>query len=351
MTLTSTEWIELDGVGTHSLRYRFDLLNPDLTKAGELPVRSDVAPRLRNNAGARIKRRLDLTPEPGILDDIDVLTARVRPVCLPPTGEEFPMGTMMFADAISVDAIPDNEHSAVLLDQGLLLDQQSDRTYGVSPGTVYEEVISSILGEHGIFDIEIETAQDHVADQPISWRVGTSWLRIINDLARLSGAFDLFFDNSGVARVIEAPSLDSETVAYNAFTPRLFLGGTTGERFPLDAPNRYVVVEGGAAEFPVTGVYDVPDSAPHSAVNRGFVVTRTEVLQGICQPADHCALAFAKSNTADYESASFISSVDPRHDTYDVVNLNHLLYREQSWSAELSGTGDMRHNLRRSYDA
>ncbi len=351
MTVTSTEWIELDGIGSQSLRYRFDLLNPDLTKAGELPVRSDVAPRLRNNAGARIKRRLDLTPEPGVLDEINVLTARVRPVCLTPDGTEHPMGTLMFADAISVDAIPDNEHSAVLLDQGLILDQQSDRTYGVSPGTIYEDVILSILSEHGILDVSIETASDHTADEPISWRVGTSWLRIINDLARLTGAFDLFFDNRGVARLVEAPPLDTETVSYNNFTPRLFLGGTTAERFPLDAPNRYVVVEGGAAEFPVTGVYDVPASAPHSAANRGFVVTRTEVLQGICQPAGHCALAFAKSNTADYESASFISGVDPRHDTYDVVNLNHQLYREQSWSAELSGTGDMRHNLRRSYDA
>ena len=342
--------IELVEIGVQSFRYRFDLLNADLSLAGTIPIRTDVPPRMRNNSAALIKRRMDLTPEPGVLEAIDVLKARIRPMLITADGTEFPMGVFMFADALDTEFIPDNEHSTVLVDQGLILAQESDRTFGVTNGDEYEQVISGILNDHGFTGYSVETGHQHTSSEPVAWPVGTPWLVIINELAQLAGAFDLYFNNAGFATVIPAPDVDSPTIIYNESKPRFFLGGRTSSQVPLDAPNRFVVVEGSAADVPNVGVYNVPDAAPHSAFNRGFVVTRTKILHGICSPADHCAKAFAKANDDDFESASFISSVDPRHDTFDVLDLEGLRYREHAWNAELDGRGDMRHDLRRSYD-
>ena len=54
-------------------------------------------------------------------------------------------------------------------------------------------------------------------------------------------------------------------------------------------------------------------------------------------------------DAADYTCVSFSSAPDPRHDTFDVIDLLGVRYREQRWSTRLEEGAVMAHDLRRVY--
>jgi hypothetical protein len=325
---------------------------------------------MRVNTAAVTKRTLDMTPTPGALDDINVLVDLVAVTAIiPPTpglagGAEVRWGVFRFGDAFDIEADPESEHTTFLVDQSIRLDRQSDRTFVAEPGAPVRDKITEILNQQTIPAYVVDLPNNPGPPEPVGWPVGTSWLRIINDLSALVGGRDLYFDNAGTAQVGTVPDVDAPTLIYTSARPRIHLGSLSSSRAPIDAPNRFVIVDGSAAETPRIGVYDVPDIAPHSFAATGERVTRVKVVHGLCSDgfASECARVFAKAaidaeiadeffgQIEDYETSTFVGPLDPRHDIYNVVDVHDIIWRETGWTADLDGAGEMRHALSRSYD-
>lgn len=354
---TSTELLDLaTGVGQRADAFRFDVLTASLSRTGSIEMRADFVPMVANNIHATIKRTLTVGPKPGEIDQLDPLTARIRPV-MTVGGTEYNLGVFMFADASHVrwsyGTVPD----ATMVDQSLIVDQALPNSYGAAVGTSVKTLIEDLLAATGInvFDIGV----DATVSSPMAWPPGTSRMQVINQLAATAGGYSLFFNNDGCACVIEAPDIDSPTATYTSTSPRVLIGSIIESNDALDAPNQFIVISqtGDGSSGSAVGVYDVPDAADHSAASRGFVVAKVLPVTGLTTDtaAAARAKAWGKQSASNYEWVSFGSHLDPRHDTFDVVSFNvgsgAVVYREQGWTMALEPGGMMTHDLRRSYDA
>ena len=99
----------------------------------------------------------------------------------------------------------------------------------------------------------------------------------------------------------------------------------------------------------ITGRYQIPADAPHSRANRGYTVGRVESAQGLqwYSQANRAAYNLARSAGRAYETLSFTSTADPRHDTWEIIDALGNRWLETSWSLELRSGGAMNHNMRR----
>lgn len=354
---TAEQLLDLDdGIGVVHQSCRFDLLDTSLTKIGTLEVREDSTPVVECNVHRRIKRTLTMAPSPGDIANVNVLRDRVRPV-MTVGGTDYNLGVFLFADRSDVRYSWGTEPETVLVDQGLIVDQETETSIGVASGENLVTKIESLLSGVGISSSSISTTG--TAGGSMAWPPGTSRMTVINQLASQMGGYSLFFDNDGLATVIEAPDADTPTLTYATHSPRVIAGSIVETNDALEAPNRFITIgQTGTAdnETPVVGSYDVPDSAPHSAASRGFVVARVRAVQGIADAAAAAAhaQAWGKSQAHHYAWMQFQSPLDPRHDTFDVVSVDTgqgaVNWREQSWSMNLTAGGLMTHDLRRSYD-
>jgi hypothetical protein len=247
--------------------------------------------------------------------------------------------------------------TGTLLDQAMILDQPVNRAFGFKPGTLISDAIASILAGGGITLFEIEPSSSKVrGTEWVTWPPGTKRLEIINDLCQLGSYYSLFFDNFGIAQVIKVPDLATTeaTLTYGSLEgeQRVFLESIVETDDLLTAPNRYIVVNSSLTDEVVIGTYDVPETAPHSFANRGFIVASVHDIQGVDSNEEAKAVAKA-TGQADYSTFSWVTfdaAPDPRHDTFDIVSWETVNYREQSWTLTLSAAGPHRHELRRIYD-
>lgn len=353
---TADEWLDLGpGIGTRVDRFRFDVLDRDLTVIGALDVRSDQPPVIENNRNRPIKRTLTLTPPPGVLDDLDLFADRIRPVMITPDGTEHPMGVFLFADLSQLRqtyGLVPQPGGVMLVDQSLILDQPLPESIYCAGGACIAITLDGLFADAGIPSYEIELTYGGTFNGgTILFPPGSSRLQAMNELAANAGAYSVFFDNDGVGRVRPVPDLDTPTRSY-VDGRNIVAGSIIETNDTLSAPNRFIVLSGDgvSTDEPVVGVYDVPASAPHSAENRGYVVATVIQAQGIGNTVDADRRARVEADrSVGYEWVSFSSPVDPRHDTYDVVDFRGATYREQGWSITCQAGIPMTHELRRSY--
>ncbi len=121
-----------------------------------------------------------------------------------------------------------------------------------------------------------------------AWPAGTPLEAIISGCAELAGHRRPWADNTGTIRSVAALVVDSEVIDLADLNP---LAGTvliTNVR--LSAPNRVVVVDD-SADFPTTGVWNAPASAPNSAAARGWVTVEIVAQQGLSGAVHATAIA------------------------------------------------------------
>jgi hypothetical protein len=188
--------------------------------------------------------------------------------------------------------------------------------------------------------------------EPLGYKITDTRVKIMEALLDLAGYLPPYFSNNGllVIRPVPAPPYASEIDPYEANT-RIIKDSMLETEDLLRAPNRYLAVESGASDVPIVGSYDVPASAPNSVTARGFPVVETLTVQGLTDvaAANAAAQAAANRDTNQYGQATFDSTHDPRHDTFDVIDYLGNVYREIGWSVDLRSGGAMSHQLRRVY--
>ncbi|MCZ7478874.1 hypothetical protein [Micromonospora sp. WMMC273] len=341
-------------VGQRSGTFRWRLLDGVTgVVRGELHPLRDTSPQLSHDTTSTISRRVSQVTL-GAVDAglINPLRDRVELSMVTVTGrrrEERPLGRYMVADATSLETSGGTTAPITLYDEMFVVDQELDAGFNAG-GRAVDQAAYALLDGLPIGDVQID-ATDQTADN--GWSAGTSRASALADLANLGGYFKPWFNHRHQLRMMRAfePAARPPTIDLDA-SPRVVAGSVTRSNDLLTAPNRYVVVSNAVGEeqtAPIVGTYDVPSSAPHSIQQVGYVrpkVTDAQV-SSVTQ-----ARIYARTlgiQDAVYERVELTTPADPRHDGYDVVRWDGLLWLETAWQMTLTVGGPMRHTLRRAY--
>lgn len=352
--------LTLDGIGQRGETYRFELLDKQNSLLGDLPVDMESPPGITNNINRAVKRSMSgLNLPPAVTAEVNTLTERVRPWMVLEDGSEYPLGVFIFGDAVRELVMSGSvQYSQVglawwtkgtMLDQLVTINQGSRGVNAYGPGTSIYAALNQQLDAAGIIERQVEYTDATLSDWVV-WKPNAPRSKVINELAAMAGFYSLYFDNSGVAVLRKVPSMESvePLFVYEAGTNVLADTITEADDL-LEAYNSYVVINSGFTEGAIWGEWKVPAEAPHSFENRGFYVVKEIDQQGVESntAARQAAKAAGQADVAAYRWANFSTSVDPRHDTFDVVQWLGDKWRQQTWSFTLVAGAAMRHEFRR----
>ena len=352
---TATQVLNLENVRQRTDSFRFELCDKDLKPIGELHPDFSQTPTIQNDTSNSSSRRLqNLKLFPDEEQDVNPLTDRVRVYMTLQDGTEYRLGTFMWADNSRPLREWGEEHHSELVDLSFILDQQSTRAFSWGRNANPIGLIFFFLLFKAGFKLEdvkvIGQEANRALTEPVAWEPGVTWSQMLKDLCAVVGFADPWFDRDGKLHLDTAPdpALDDITVpSYDTF-PRIYKDTIVHSDDLLKAPNDFAVFESGTDRIQV-GRQVLPASAPHSYQNRGFYVGLVESTQGLANQAaaNKAAAALARTKGVAYEWLSFESTLDPRHETYDVVEVQGKKWLETSWSMELRSGGKMTHTLRR----
>lgn len=357
MPLVDADYLDLR-VGQRAATFRFDVLDANLNYLRSIYPDLGQMPTVDNNINRSVKRTLSDLLLAAHVDagTLNAYTERVRPMMVLPTGSAYPLGVFLIATDDAVRQSWGIEPTVTGVDQCALVETPTTKTTIVEAGASIRVAIERQLRAALVPKFVVEDAVSGTVGSTLVWPGGqTTLLQIVNDLAALAGAYSLYFDNSGVGRVAKIPSVDAEVsplVYETDETSRIFDGGIATSNSALNAPNRYIVVDTSNPDEPIVGYYDVPAIAPNSIASTGRVVAVVIDEQGLADvaAARERARRAALVDDTIYEWVSISTPPDPRHDTYNVVSIDGVRYREQGWTMRLGDGEEMTHELRRTYE-
>ncbi len=353
---TDAQLLNFDGVSVRTDNLRFDLLDASDNIIGETHPEYGKA-KIANSSNAGIKRKLTGVEFPASeAVDINPLAHRLRPVLTLENGSEYPLGTFLFSDTSVRRYSYGLPRSASLSDKGQILDQPLFRSLSFAQGALVTACMATVCDLYGITNYSFDSSNATLGSV-VGWPAGKSntGAKILDFLASIAGLYSPYFTNAGVLRARAVPDLSVATtdLAYlgSGVGTRIVAGSMVESNDILSAPNLYVVVDNSATKGAVVGEYRVPDTAPHSIAQRGYVIPRFIEASGVGN--EEQAISFAQAAAAQevkaYETVSWSSPLDPRHETFDVVNYLGTLYVEIGWSISLAPGGPMDHTAQRVY--
>lgn len=328
------------------------------------PLR-DSTPTLSHDTSRTIPRSLRLELNAEDTATLDPINNRVLLYMV--TGSvQWPLGRYMFIDSSKQRFSSGQLGSLSLVDEMFIVDQAMETGFSALATT------STSVSGFGETIVSLETA-DQTARRLLapldvnfllegtpfssigSWPVGTSRAQILKNLATDGDFFNPWFDNNGVLRLKRTFDPARQVPDFDFDSDNKVIAGSIVETDNLlQAANRVVVVSNGVVSDenttgPIVGRFDVPSSAPHSLLNRGFTIADVREIQveSIIQ-----ATAIARNiafNSTAFEFVELSTPPDPRHDGYNVIRWNSRLWLETAWIMELRQGGEMRHALQRIY--
>jgi hypothetical protein len=341
--------------GQRSSTFEFEVINGVTGEHKGLfhPVRNRT-PRLSHDSSRTISRTLDLTFTPDETVQFNVLQDRVLIWMLLSDGTRWPLGKYMATDRTRIPQTSGEYASVQFVDEMFVIDQAISQAFAPTIDTNGDAnaldvryMIQLLLKQSG-FILDIDESDFRSAS---NWSIGTSKAKIVKDLA-LEGAYlNPWFNHAGHLKLIRSfdpmdriPTIDLDT------NDRVIRDSIAYTDDLLSASNRFIVVSNSGLEStPRIGIYDVPASAPYSADNRGFIIP---IMFNISSETQNQAQAMARTlgqQTEIYERVTLDTTIDPRHDGYDVVRWNGVNWLELSWQMDLTEGGTMSHTMRRVY--
>lgn len=316
------------------------------------PLR-DSPPTLTHDTSRTIKRQLSPL-NLGVIDSARINPLRQRvTVSMVIKNVEYPLGRYMFTDSTRSQWTSGNLASCNLVDEMFIIDQEMEESFSVNiaGNESVEAAIRRLLVSYTTIDIAIEPSNSEATG---SWPAGTSRAKVLGDLCTQGGYFQPWFDNLNVLRIIQSFEPASKIPNIDFDLGKQVMRGTIANTDDLlSAPNRFIVIGNStnatSSNLPAVGIYNVPNSAPHSAVNRGFVIPDVRDIQ-----VKNSFGAQAVANTIGisetvFERVELDTAIDPRHNSYDVIRWQEEQWLELSWSMQLEAGASMRHLLRKAY--
>jgi hypothetical protein len=335
------------GVSVRADRFEFDLLNLQHEKVGTLDVSQTSAPTVTVDTTRQATRALtSLTLlRAADLAEIDPIRHRVQPSIVLQNGERFSLGIYMFGQQNTTPYSWGNTLTPELVDETFLLDRALETTATLPTGGSLIGLIADLLAPIYLPSGTIIEASDQASTSPLMYRVGSGRYSALAATAALLGCYPPFFDNQGVLRFKAAPAPADLSVDHTyALGSRIIDGTLTTSSTAYRAPNRYMVI-GDDPTSPVRGIYDLPPAAPHSAAQTGYIVITQRNMQGLADQtvADLAAYVDALTDRTTYQTITFSSTADPRHDTYNTMSVLGIRYLETGWSLQCTPGGVMTH--------
>lgn len=346
-TLDPHPILDLDvGIGQRSCTFRFELINGVTGEhLGDItPIRTAT---LTHDTTRTIKRQLSISLGQADTAAINPVSDRILVSMVLASGEKFPLGRYIFTDRNQLIYTSGNLAVLGLNDEMFLVDQEIEHGIdGVLKGC--EALIFSTMKDLPV-TLEVEPSP---LPSTQSWGAGINRGSVLEALALAGDYFSPWFGNDGHMHFIRTFDPAASVADFD------FDEGFRVIREPINqtddlltAPNRFIVVSNTATDpaHPVVGVADVPTNAPHSVINRGFVISKTVTLQLTNgNQAQQVATGLANRQTV-FERVSLTTPPDPRHDSYNVIKWQGELWLELAWSMALIEGGSMNHLLRKSY--
>jgi hypothetical protein len=340
-------------LGQRSATFEFSIVDALTGYRETLNPLRDSAPEWSHNTERTIKRQIT-----GLNLGVDD-TARFRgvssrlDVAMLVGGRSYPLGRYVPYVDPRLTSTGGDQSIDGFYDEMYVVDQEITAGFGlgiVQPGGIEFGILDLLKDVPVTVDVE-PTIYANV----VSWPIGTSRGQICEHLALDGDYLPPWFDNENVMRFIRTvdPEVAIPTFDYDT-DGGVIRANVVRSTTLIDAPNRFVIISNGSSAVgddaePVAGIYDVPDSAPHSIRNRGFVIQKTETRQ---LQSNAQAQAVARSLGLQHtlvEQLQLQTVPDPRYDSYDVVRWQGVNWLEISRSMQLVDGTSMQHIFRRSY--
>lgn len=354
--ITERSALDLDtGIGQRSTTCVFTVIDGSTgAYRGEVHPSRGSSPSISHDTTSTIPRRLQgLTLLPDEANLFRPLVDRIVPTLVIDGIGEYQLGRYVAADdvqTIRTDGVSGALTAAVrplsLFDEMFIVDQGLPDSFA-SGGVLISEVIKTLLDGLPIDEPRIEGCSE---TSDAGWSAGTSRASALKDLCSAGGYLAPWFDHQGVLRCVQAFDPNTLVPTFD-ISQRMIRDSITLTDESVSMPNRYIVVSNDTGEStePVVGIYDVPVTAPHSILNRGFVVPDIRDVQvETSEQAQVYARTVGLQETI-VEKLECDTPVDPRHDGYDIVRAFGQNWLEIGWSMSLTSSGTMRHVLSRTY--
>jgi hypothetical protein len=273
--------------------YRFEVLDNDENERGML---TSVEPggSITWDATASVKAggSIDVTD---VGDDIDWLNVRIRPVVVVSSERgtaEFPVGVYLASAPVEKWTALGRVWSVELLDKNSVLDQDVwadpvsglPATFTAKAGDNVADLVRLVIEGAGESAAGIPASSTATVPAALTWDVGTTRLKIINDLLEASNHLALWPDRYGVYRMVPYQPPAQRSPVYADLAP-LSYGDTSlmdpewqHDRDSYAVPNRFMAVsQGSGTTAPWVSVATNEDSdSPYSYPARGRWITETE---------------------------------------------------------------------------
>jgi hypothetical protein len=346
----------LDGlayVGQRSSSWRFDIVDAVTGYRRAIhPVISGSA-GIRHDTRSTVKRTITgLTLNAEDTAIFNSLSSRLEPFMII-GDEEFQVGRYVPSDWARFLLSSGSMSSASFYDEGFIVDQQITNAFGAisTGGEVVSAMIQRFMSRFPTLNYYLEQNLPEYTSLG-SWSAGTRGGFIIDQLALDGNYLPPWFDNSSLLRF--KPPFDASVVIptfdFDVGTTVISASIVESDNL-IDAPNRFVVIGNGIGSMSevAVGVADVPSSAPHSIVNRGFVVADVQNRQVMSAgQAGAFARNLALNQTLD-EQTELSPLSEPRHDGFDLVRRRGENWVEIAWNLPFDPSSPMSHTLRKVY--
>jgi len=341
-------------VGQRQATFRFQLINgtTGLNLREIHPIRNA---QLSHDTSRTIKRQLSLSLGVEDTATINVVSDRILVYMTFPNGTEYPLGRYMFTDASRevFAGVAPGVHTGgglgnvTLNDEMFLVDQQIERGI-LGSGRSITEVILEIMNELPV-DLKLTSSPFSSSE---NWGIGTGRGQVLESLSVSGDYFSPWFGNDGAMHFIRAFDPASQVPDFDWDHGNKVSRESIIETDDLlTAPNRFIVISNAAddPENEVVGIADTPSTAPHSIINRGFVIPEVQDLQlASASQAQAVAEGIAQRMTV-FERISATTAPDPRHDSYNVIRWRGEQWLELAWTLDMANGGMMSHLLRKAY--
>jgi hypothetical protein len=260
--------------------------------------------------------------------DIDWLTTRIRPIVR--VEEVGGTGVVETACGVFVPSTPIAEWTSTgrkwtveLLDKNSLLDQDiitdeygNPLCHGVAAGANVIDAVKWIIAGIGESSQAIEPS-DVTLGNGMVWDMGTTRLKIINDLLDAANFASLWCDGWGNYRTQPFVDVENRQPIYTLAAPfiegktSVFDQAWTNDKDIYGVPNRMVAIGEGTEEVeaPVAVVENTDPASPFSYQNRGRWITVVDT--GVAAVDETALLGYAKRRMTNLTLVS--SDVKIRH--------------------------------------
>ena len=380
----SDEFFEFTSKGLRAATFTFHLVDVITgMDAGVITPLRDSVPTLAHDTTRGVKRTLTLALDTRDTALFDTITHRVDVRMSTGDGRVFPLGRYMAASDSRMPTTAGDFGSLALVDEMFVLAQPISRSFsaaltesntywdGVGRANAYT-TIQRFLDRYTLFNPDadngalttgtgVNLSVQSRLERDIefsnylssgSWQTGTDGTSVISDIATAGDWFTPWMGNDGQFHMIR--SFDAEDAVPRFDFDRqknVIRNSITRTNDLLNAPNRIIVVSNsGMAETrtaPVVGTFDIPDSAPHAISRRGFVIPEVIDMQIETRAQAEVVARNIGTHQRVVERVELSTPPDPRHDSYDVVRWNDLLWLETGWSMSLVEGGQMSHQMQR----